>query len=30
MAVFTGLSEGQSVHMERAGQVNALDEIAWY
>ncbi len=30
MAVFTGLSEGQSVHMERTGQVNALDEIAWY
>lgn len=30
MAVFTGLSEGQSVNMERAGQVNALDEIAWY
>lgn len=30
MAVFTGLSEGQSVHMERAGQVSALDEIAWY
>ncbi len=30
MAVFTGLSEGQSVHMERAGQVNALDVIAWY
>ena len=30
MAVFTGLSEGQSVHMERTGQVHALDEIAWY
>ena len=30
MAVFTGLSEGQSVHMERTGQVNTLDEIAWY
>ncbi len=30
MAVFTGLKEGQSIHMERAGQVQALDEIAWY
>lgn len=30
MAVFTGLSEGQSVNMECAGQVSALDEIAWY
>lgn len=30
MAVFTGLAEGQSVHMERTGRVKALDDIAWY
>lgn len=30
MAVFTGLKEGQSIHMERTGRVQALDEIAWY
>ena len=30
MAVFTGLKEGQEIHMERTGAVKALDEIAWY
>ena len=30
MAVFTGLKEGQEVHMEQTGQVKALDEIGWY
>lgn len=30
MAVFTGLKEGQEVHMEQMGQVKALDEIGWY
>ncbi len=30
MAVFTGLKEGQEIHMERTGEVKALDEIAWY
>lgn len=30
MAVFTGLKEGQQVHMEKTGDVKALDEVAWY
>ena len=30
MAVFTGLKEGQEIHMARTGEVKALDEIAWY
>lgn len=30
MAVFTGLKEGQEIHMEKTGNVKALDEIAWY
>lgn len=30
MAVFTGLKEGQEIHMEKAGSVRALDGIAWY
>ena len=29
MAVFTGLKEGQEIHMERTGAVKALDENAW-
>lgn len=30
MAVFTGLTEGQEIHMEKTGTVKALEEIAWY
>lgn len=30
MAVFTGLKEGQEIHMDKTGNVKALDEIAWY
>lgn len=30
MAVFTGLTEGREIHMEKIGEVKALDEIGWY
>lgn len=30
MTVFTGLKEGQEIHMEKTGDVKALEEIAWY
>ena len=30
MAVFTGLTEGQEIHLEKTGQVKALEEIGWY
>lgn len=30
MAVFTGLKEGQEIHMVKTGDVKALDEVAWY
>lgn len=30
IAIFTGLKEGQEIHLEQTGTVNVLDEIAWY
>ena len=30
MTMFTGLKEGQEIHMEKTGDVKALEEIAWY
>lgn len=30
IAIFTGLKEGQEIHLETTGDVNVLDEIAWY
>lgn len=30
MVVFTGLKEGQQIHMQKTGDVKALDVIAWY
>lgn len=30
MVVFTGLKEGQEIHLTRTGDVKGLDEIGWY
>lgn len=30
MAVFTGLMEGQEIHMEKTGETEQLEEIGWY
>lgn len=30
IAIFTGLKEGQEIHLEKNGDVDALEEIAWY
>lgn len=30
MAVFTGLTQGQEIHMAKTGTVSALEEIAWF
>ena len=30
LVVFTGLTEGQEIHMEKTGTVKALDEVAFY
>ena len=30
MVVFTGLKDGQAIHMVREADVKALDEVAWY
>ncbi len=30
LVVFTGLTEGQEIHMEKTGTIKALDEVAFY
>lgn len=30
MAVFTGLMEGQEIHVEKSGETERLEEIGWY
>ncbi|WP_019554055.1 PTS transporter subunit IIABC [Propionispira raffinosivorans] len=30
LVIFTGLQEGQEIHLQKTGSVQALNEIAWY